>query len=129
MVVGDGEATEVLNVDTETMVSFQPFGFVWESASVTLRPFQWNWCEVAASGDMLALEPIVAWFRAWFREDEDGSPDAFLGAVHFLSDPEIAEGTVTFAVDLGSAPVEALEGLLDAAISAGATRVSVGAAA
>ena len=128
VVIRDGKAAEVLNFDTETMVSFQPISFAWDSARVTLRPFQWNWCEVTAAGDSVAAEPIVAWFRSWFLDDEDGSPGNLLGAVHFMSDPETGAGTLSFAVDLGSAPVEALEELLDATLSAGAKEVSVGAA-
>jgi hypothetical protein len=37
-----------------------------------------------------------------------------MGAVHFASDPELSDGAVTFAADLGTAPVEAFEDLLDA---------------
>jgi hypothetical protein len=129
VVINDGKATEVLNVDTDTMLSFQPISFDWDSARVTLGPFQWNWCEVHVAGESVAAEPIVAWFRSWFRDDEDGSPGNLLGAVHFMSDPEVDAGNhLSFAVDLGSAPVEALEELLDATRSAGANEVTVGAA-
>ena len=47
-------------------------------------------------------------------------------AVHFLSDPEISDGAVTFAVDLGTAPVETFEGLLDALEMTGAKRCDIG---
>ena len=46
--------------------------------------------------------------------------------MHFLSDPEISDGAVTFSVDLGTAPVEAFEELLDAVEALGATLCEIG---
>ena len=48
------------------------------------------------------------------------------GAVHFLSDPEVTNRTIKLEADLGSAPVEAFEELLDACVLAGATNVLIG---
>ena len=51
---------------------------------------------------------------------------AYLYVVHFLSDPEaLAQDRVRFTVDLGTAPVDAFEELLDAvdALAAGAVRI------
>ena len=46
--------------------------------------------------------------------------------MHFLSDPEISDGAVTFSVDLGTAPMEAFEELLDAVEALGATLCEIG---
>ena len=127
-VITNGEVTESLQVDTEGMLSFQPLSFAWESAVVTLSPFQWNWCEVSATGNITAESPsaIVKWFHRWFLADEDGVPERFVGAVHFMSDLEMGTGHFSVSVDLGSAPIEAFEELLDAAVLAGATQIHIG---
>src|SRR5262249_36741942 len=54
-------------------------------------------------------QPLQHWFWRWFKENAGEHNEALVGAVHFLSDPEVSDGTVTFAVDLGTAPVEAFE--------------------
>jgi len=40
--------------------------------------------------------------------------------------PEVSDGTVTFVVDLGTAPVEAFEDLLDALEMMGAKQCEIG---
>jgi hypothetical protein len=46
--------------------------------------------------------------------------------VHFISDPEISTGAIIFTIDLGTAPVEAFEDLLDALESMGAKHCEIG---
>jgi hypothetical protein len=43
-----------------------------------------------------------------------------------MSDPSIQDGRMSTEIDLGTAPVEAVEALLDAAVLAGATTASLG---
>lgn len=126
-VITDGEVTESLQVDTEGMLSFQQLSFAWESALVTLAPFQWNWCEVSATGNITSesASALVKWFHRWFVAEQDGTPERLLGAIHYMSDPDIERGRFNIAVDLGSAPIEALEELLDAAVVAGATKITI----
>src|SRR5689334_16433026 len=41
-VVQKGEVTELLTIDTQAMLSFEPIAFTWgEGLKVTLGPFQW----------------------------------------------------------------------------------------
>jgi len=44
----------------------------------------------------------------------------------WLSDPKVSDGAVTFAVDLGTAPVEAFEDLLDALEIMGVKHCEIG---
>jgi hypothetical protein len=71
-------------------------------------------------------QPLQHWFRRWFKEDAGEHNEALAGAVHFLSDPEVSDGAVPFAVDLGSVPAEAFEDLLDALEMMGAKHCEVG---
>jgi hypothetical protein len=125
-VISAGQVTEAIDVDTEGMLSFTPIEFQWGAAVVTLNPFQWNCCEILGSDNPSRVEPVIAWFHRWFRAEDDGSSEELLGAIHFMSDPEITDGVLRLTVDLGSSPVEALEELFDAAIECGAATLAVG---
>lgn len=71
------------------------------------------------------LAPIRDWFIGWFQE-EDSAEGELLGGVHFLSDPETGNAYSQVSIDLGTAPVESFEELLDALGQMGATKVQFG---
>jgi hypothetical protein len=115
-------------VDSDRLLTFEPIRFAWSGElTVTLGPFQWDnlTVRIPAAEGPADYGPLVDWFREWFREDEDGAGE-LLGVVHFLSDPEAAEGEVRLTADLGSAPVEAFEGLLDAVAALGVAKAVLG---
>ncbi len=127
-VISESEAAKSLQVDTKNMIGFSPLKFEWEQRlSVQLMPFQWNWCPIKLSPakGIEELGPVVDWFERWFEDRGDGSDD-FCGSVHFLSDPETTDAGVKMDIDLGSAPVEAFEELLDSCVAIGASSVSIG---
>ncbi len=129
LVIRDGAVTDSLQIDTEGMLSFEPIAFEWpeNQLNVDLRPFQWNWIELRIFG--LRAEPdwtpLCDWFIRWFQE-EDPAEDELLGGVHFLSDPKHGHDYSQVSIDLGTAPVESFEELLDAVGELGATRVQIG---
>jgi hypothetical protein len=57
---------------------------------------------------------LSAWFFEWFdlEDKNQKSEEGLYGAVHFISDPEVCDGSASFIVDFGSAPVEAFDRLL-----------------
>lgn len=128
-VIRDGAVVDVLQIDTKEMLSFDPIGLNWcdGDVSVRLAPFQWNWMQLRVHGvsSKTCRVPIRNWFLRWFKDD-DSVTDDLLGAVHFMSDPEDGDGFVQFSIDLGTAPVAAIEELLDAAVIAGVTAVEIG---
>ena len=129
IVLRDDSADEGLQVETGRAVSFSPITFAWnENLKVTVAPFEWNWCEVSFhSGKALKLQPLLDWFEKWFDpSQESGTGESLLGVVHYMSDPVIAKKTLRAEIDFGSAPAEAFEALLDAAVDAGATSVRIG---
>ena len=127
--VRDGVVVDSVQVDTETMVSFDPVEFDWPEGDlpVELAPFQWNWLQLRLQGgaDEMDWAPLRQWFLQWFGAD-DPAPDALLGGVHYLSEPEQGDGWVQLSADLGTAPVQAFEELLDAVAAAGATALHAG---
>jgi hypothetical protein len=114
------------SVDPEMVMRFEPVSFEHSGLSVLLYPFQWD--DVAISFEEpadLDLRPLLEWFAEWYREDDDGDGE-LLGVVHSLSTLETTNGTVRFTADLGSAPVEAFDALLDAIAALGVKSVVVG---
>ena len=127
-VVSGDEAINSLRIDTENMLRFSPLSFTWERhLAVRLKPFRWNWCplELSPARSAEELSPVVGWFNRWF-EGAEGTGEQFSGVVHFLSDPVVSNDSINLQVDLGSAPAEAFEELLDACLSAGAISVTIG---
>ncbi len=129
LLVRDGVVFQSVSVDTRGMLSFEPIAFDWpeNNLSVDLSPFQWNWMQLRIFGLEAEADwtPIRDWFIGWFQEDDP--PDGeLLGGVHFLSDPEYGHDYSQLSIDLGTAPVESFEELLDAIGQMGATRVHIG---
>ncbi len=113
----DGTVVDSIQVDTEGMLSFEPVVFQWPESelAVELRPFQWNWLQIRAFGLPARVDwaPLRVWFIRWFSGG-DWSEGVLLECVHFMSDPQDGDGYSQFSIDLGSAPIESFEGLLDA---------------
>ena len=126
-VIRDGGA-KTLSIDTERMLSFEPISFMWGAGlEVRLAPFQWDAMRLQVPvPETTRWQPLQHWFWHWFKEDAGEHNEALAGAVHFLSDPEVSDGAVTFAVDLGTAPVEAFEDLLDALEIMGVKHCEIG---
>lgn len=125
--VKDGKSQEVIRVDTEGMVSFGTISLTWENGlDVTLQPFQWNWLQLRAQGSSLDSEPIIRWFHEWFKVSEESGSSELIEVIHFLSDPVIDTNSLNCEIDLGSAPIDAIFGLLDAVVESGADSVYIG---
>jgi len=108
--------------------AFAPVGIEWPGGlAVVLRPFRWDALRVHfpegnPSGDW---EPLLGWFEEWFKAEEDGVGDLLL-VVHSVSDPVDEGDGQTLTIDLGSAPVVAIEDLFDALAGLDVSRVEIG---
>jgi hypothetical protein len=129
LIIRDGVVSDSIRIDTDGMLSFEPIAFEWPESKVhvDLRPFQWNWMQLRIYGLRPDVDwtPIHDWFIRWFQEN-DPAADELLGGVHFLSDPERIDELSQLSIDLGTAPVEAFEELLDAIGQLGTDRVQIG---
>jgi len=129
LVISDGAASDSILIDTDGILSFEPIAFDWpeNNLNVDLHPFQWNWMQVRIFGLKTNTDwaPIRDWFIGWFQEN-DPADGELLGGVHWLSDPEYGDDYSQLSIDLGTAPVESFEELLDAIGQMGATRVQIG---
>ncbi|MBX2800462.1 MAG: hypothetical protein KTR31_22480 [Myxococcales bacterium] len=125
VVVQDGEALRQFHVASSTRMQFEPVSVQYDTIQLELRPFAWDGATLQLTGQSLDLQPLVTWFTQWFGDEDAAGEDGLKGVVHFLSDPVEEPDGLSFEVDLGSAPVQALVTLLDAAVSSGATRVVI----
>ena len=130
VVVNDGQITDSILVDTEKMVSFSPFDLLWaDKFPIRIGPFQWNYCPVVLRNTTSPnWDALARWFLFWFDEHDRNPADAhgLYGVVHYMSDPSLSEANADFVIDLGSAPVDAFEELLDAIAQAGAQSAELG---
>ena len=125
--IKDGGA-KTLSIGTERMPFFEPISVMWGAGlKVRLRPFQWQAMRLQVLlPETTRWQPLQQRFWRWFKEDAGEHNEALAAAVHFLSDPEVLDGAVTFVVDLGTAPVEAFEDLRDALETMGANHYEIG---
>jgi len=125
----NGEVVDSIMVGTERLIAFAPLEFEWSGGlAVRLAPFPWDYCELRLGAPVFDPAHFRAWFDRWF-DAEDSRPEGargFKGVVHFMSDPAVVDGVTRLLVDFGSAPVEAFEQLLDAAVASGQTSVRIG---
>jgi len=91
---------------------------------VYIAPFAWNEVMLRVAGlapeDMGAV--LAPWFMHWFdpHDANRANEEGLFGVVHFASDPCGEGGMVVVELDLGSAPAQALEDLLERLAAAGA---------
>jgi hypothetical protein len=113
-VIKDGGA-KTLSIDTEGMLYFEPVSFRWGAGlNVHLGPFEWQAMRLQVlHPETRSWRELQDWFWRWFKENTGEQNETMMGAVHFISDPEISTGAIIFTIDLGTAPVEAFEDLLD----------------
>ncbi|MDX2110815.1 MAG: hypothetical protein SFY80_11295 [Verrucomicrobiota bacterium] len=126
---------EELDIPSDKLYAFPPITVDWTAhMRVVFSPFRWEACRVTAEGILSGhnLDDLKQWYLNWFDvednelpEDEDGECDGFHEVVHSLSDPVMEESMLSFEVDLGSAPIEAFDGLLDALSAMGARQVKL----
>jgi hypothetical protein len=131
--VFDGRrVVDVVRVDSEELVEFEPVIFVWgEGLEVTLRPFTWDRCDLRLSGPPSddGLGALSAWFWRWFDERDERAPTNRFpgGVIHSVSDP-VSDGEAWgVRIDLGSARLKAFEELMDAVAAMRCRAVVVGA--
>ncbi len=128
--VEDGkEDVEPVQVAAEGVFKFDGgIDVTWENGmKVKVYPFGWDMMPVRMEGlgDVANFEPLQQWFWRWFAEPEELEGPA-QEVVHYLGDPETKEGVTLLMADMGTAPLEAWQDLLDACAALGAKSVTIG---
>lgn len=122
-------SVEPVQVEAEGVFRFDGSVDVnWDGGmKVRVFPFSWDKMPVVVEGLAAEVkwEPLQQWFWRWFAEPEEGE-GGVLEVVHHLSDPAVVKTGMRVVADMGTAPLEAWQDLLDACLAMGATRVVVG---
>jgi hypothetical protein len=120
-----------MEIESETMPGFPPFSLRWKHVlPVVINPFAWNLCPVRMVQAGGGIEPITDWFEQWFDADELKTPgeDGLIGVVHSIRSLAGEAGSVHFSIDLGSAPIEAFEEMIEAMFKCEAVSAEIGTA-
>ena len=123
------EAVEPVQVVAEGVFKFDgSIDVTWDNGmAVQVFPFGWDMMPVRMEGlaESASFEPLQQWFWRWFAEPEE-LEGAVQEVVHYLGDPENKDGVTLVMADMGTAPLEAWQDLLDACAACGAKKVTVG---
>lgn len=118
------QAGKLLAVDSAERMQFSVRTMSIPPAIVYIAPFVWDDAVLRVGGiDAARVGAVLApWFMHWFDPADTNqlNEEGLFGVVHFASDPRPEGGMVAFGLDLGSAPVSALEDLLARLAAAGA---------
>jgi len=86
------------------------------------RCSRWDAMQVRVVSPHMVVKEIGAWFDLWFKEEDESEVFPRL-CVHYMSDVQARERVFSFDVDLGTAPIIALEGLFESLAEAGGQKV------
>jgi hypothetical protein len=117
-------------VESPRRVEFEPVSIECNKTLVLLSPLVWDYVAIRFPGELevSALAPLQSWFLRWFDADDvhELNSEGFYGVVHFMSDPAFQADETCITVDMGSAPMQAFEELIDALGELGVPRAAVG---
>ncbi len=129
LLIKRGEAVESTQVAAEGVFKFDDsIDITWDNGmAVQVLPFAWDMMPVKMDGvgADTKLEPLQQWFWRWFAEPEE-LEGPVQEVVHYLGDPEAIDGGLRLVTDMGTAPLEAWQDLLDACAACGAKKVVIG---
>jgi len=122
-----GGKSKMQEVNPASHLSFEPFTVtVSPNLEVKLHPIAWNGVDfrINASPSWTSLE---AWALRWLDVEDKHEQDAngLQGVIHSVTAPKAGGGQSEFSVDFGSAPILAMQELLNVLSDLGATVVEV----
>ena len=128
-VTRDGRAA-LRRVESTPPFLFEPLSMVAEGGFTTvISPFRWEAAELVVETRRTRPDwrPLRLWFLEWFQSRFGELAPDLDGAVHAVSGPETVTDGFHLTVDLGSAPLAALAGLVAAIEESGCLRLRIGA--
>jgi hypothetical protein len=118
---------QIQEVNPATHLSFEPFGVeLSEGLTAAVHPFVWN--DIGISSNVaIPSEQVEAWALRWhdmedqFPKDEHG----LQGVIHSVSYENSLDNGALLTIDFGSAPIQALQELIELLVACGASHVSI----
>lgn len=122
-----GGETKVQEVNPSTHLNFPPQSLVpLPGLALTLNPIAWNGVDFRIH-TISTWDGLEAWTLRWLDVDDSHPQDenGFQGVIHSVTMPKASNGSTSFSVDFGSAPVAAFVELLQLLVNLGAKRVEI----
>ncbi len=118
----DNGENKIIEFNTEGYLSHEPLEFKIGDSRIEINPFVWNNCEIFIDNDLNDRDEFYEWIKKWIAIDDEYTQDenGFSGLIHNVTSPAADNGWITTAIDLGTAPVEALTELLEVFLNDGA---------
>jgi len=105
---------------------FAPLSFVADGGfTVVVGPFRWFEAAMVIEARQAQPNwtPLRHWALEWLQSRHTDVWPELAGAIHRLDGPVAGRGAWRFTVDFGSAPIEAVTGLVGAVAETGASRL------
>lgn len=101
-------AIDVIEFNVDPMVG------LYDKARVSARLF-WNAIEFRCTADDSLIPRVIEWGRSWMDDyiPKQGPQDGLAGIIHSVTIPETHGKITLFSVDFGSAPISALDELVE----------------
>jgi len=119
---------QVIEVNKQTYLSFDPFVMTVDDIPVRISPFHWNGVEFHVAGRVKSWAAFEDWADYWIDSKdaryEEGKD--WLNVIHSVTPPECENERWNFSVDFGSAEVSCINELLEILIQIGAREIEVG---
>lgn len=112
---------EIVEINTEGYINHEPQEFYYDDINVIIYPFLWNGCEIYLNTRPSNWIFLDEWAYKWIKRDDSElkTNDFNVGAIHKIEIPNSKDGWVMLAIDLGTAPPEALVELVELILSDG----------
>jgi hypothetical protein len=120
-------APRMQDVNPSSHLGFEPFGIEFsEGATAAVHPFVWNDVGVQINVTMPS-DPVEEWAMRWLDMEDKSAKDenGLQSVIHSVVREDAMDGSTTLTVDFGSAPVEALQEIIELAFACGGTHVSI----
>ncbi len=112
----------IVEFNTDGYLDHEPLEFEVGNSRIEINPFVWNNCEIFIDNDLNDWNEFHEWIKKWIAIDDEYAQDenGFSGLIHNVTRPIEENSRITTAIDLGTAPVEALTELLEVFLNDGA---------
>jgi hypothetical protein len=105
-----GDSYRMVEFNLTSPFKHAPFTEQRGEVTVEVHPFIWNACVVEVLTDRIDRGAVIAWGTHWIDVEDVKSKDAdgMQGVIHNISPASYPQGKLTYWVDFGTAPVQAM---------------------
>lgn len=109
------EGPNLKEFNADGFLNHKEINFSINGKTIVLAPIGWNGVDISVDNYSSDIIDIVNWATKWLDPQDEKAQDSnnLQGVIHNISKPEKVNEKITFSVDFGSAPTEAVLDLLE----------------